>query len=290
MPPLLRALRPHQWTKNLLVFAAPVFALRLGDGTAMARAALAFVLFCAVSSAFYLVNDLRDRESDRLHPDKSRRPIAAGEVGTGAAVAAALVLGCGGLAAAALFGTRGLAGVLVAYALLQLGYNAGLRHVPVLDALLVASGFVLRAVAGAAAVPVVISSWLLVCTVFFALFVSFAKRRHELELLAGSGAKHRSSLDGYDAALLDQMIAVATACSLMAYALYTADAEVARRLGTPLLPITLPFVVYCFLRFLYLLRNRPDMGDPSRALLNDRSLAAGVLAWGGAVLALLYLR
>lgn len=287
MTDLIRALRPHQWTKNLLVFAGPVFALRFLDADAMATAAATFVLFCAAASSVYLFNDIRDRDRDRLHPRKRDRPIAAGRLSAGLAAAVSVLLGAGAIAGAFLLGPAALGRLFIAYLVMQLAYTLKLKEVPIVDALIVAIGFVMRAVSGAIAIGVPISTWLLICTTFFALFISLAKRRHELATLE-AGAEHRAALAGYDTALLDQLISIATAASLMSYALYTANSETAARLQVDLLPLTLPFVIYAFFRFLYLTRTSAEMSDPARVLLQDRGLLLAVALWGLSVCAILY--
>lgn len=285
---LLRALRPHQWTKNLLVFAGLIFAQRLLDPWALSHAAVTFALFCAAASAVYLFNDVRDRERDRLHPVKRLRPIAAGDLAPSTALAVAAGLAASALAGAAALGPPDLLLLIALYLAMQTAYTLGLKNVAIVDALVVATGFVMRAVAGAVAIDVPISTWLLVCTIFFALFISLAKRRHELVELP-DGSAHRASLDGYDAGLLDQLISIATAACLMSYTLYVADPATAARLGTPLMPLTLPFVIYAFFRFLYLAHVRENISDPALVVVRDRGMLAAVVLWGVLVCALIYL-
>jgi 4-hydroxybenzoate polyprenyltransferase len=184
-------------------------------------------------------------------------------------------------------GPPALGWLFVSYLVIQLAYTVRLKEIPILDALIVATGFVMRAVSGAIAIHVEISTWLLICTTFFALFISLAKRRHELANL-DAGTAHRAALEGYDTTLLDQLIGIATACSLMSYALYTADSETAARLRIDLLPLTLPFVIYAFFRFLYLTRTSAEVSDPARALLQDRGILLAVVLWGVSVCAILY--
>lgn len=287
MTDLFRALRPHQWIKNLLVYAGPIFALRMFDVDAMSRATITFLLFCAAASSVYLFNDIRDRERDRLHPKKKDRPIASGKVPVGTATGVSGLLAAVAVAGAFALGPAGLGWLFVAYLVMQLAYTVRLKEVAILDALIVAIGFVMRAVSGAIAISVPISTWLLICTTFFALFISLAKRRHELANL-DEGTAHRAALSGYDTTLLDQLIGIATACSLMAYALYTVDSATAARMETDLLPLTLPFVIYSFFRFLYLTRTSAEISDPARALLQDRGMLLAVALWGLTVSAILY--
>ena len=283
----LAALRPRQWTKNLLVFAALIFAEKLFDPAAVREAFAAFAIFCGLSSGIYLVNDIADRESDRRHPVKRRRPIAAGEISVGAAAAAAGVVGGGAIVGAFLL-NKEFAFVAVGYAVLMLAYSALLKHVVIIDALTISVGFVLRAVAGATAIGVVISDWLFVCTILLALFISLAKRRHEIVLLADGATGHRRILGEYTPALLDQMIAVVAAATLIAYAFYTISPETVAKFGTDRLELTLPFPLYGIFRYLYLVHRREGGGSPADLLLNDRPLLGCVLLWAGTVVLIIY--
>lgn len=285
---LIRALRPHQWTKNLLVFAGIIFAQRLLDPLALTRSVAVFLLFCAAASAVYLFNDSCDRERDRLHPLKRNRAIAAGRVSLSVALTTAALLAALALIGSAALGPPSLALLFVAYLVMQVAYTTALKRVAIVDALIVAVGFVMRAVAGALAIDVRISTWLLICTTFFALFVSLAKRRQEIVELP-EGSAHRVSLTGYTAPFLDQLIGVTTAACLMAYALYTADAETAEHLGTPLMPLTLPFVIYAFFRFLFIARTRDDISDPALAVVRDPGMLIAVVLWGLVTCAIVYL-
>lgn len=287
MTDLLVSLRPYQWTKNLLVFAGLVFSLNLLSPPEVALAVGAFVCFCAAASSVYLFNDLRDRRQDRLHPEKRLRPIAAGRVSPGAAAATSATLALGGVAGSLLL-DRGFALVLLGYLLLQALYSLGLKQVAIVDVLCIAAGFVLRAVAGAVVVDEPLSPWLLICTSFLALFIALAKRRHEVSVLTDGGVEHRASLAGYSLSLLDQLIAVATAATLISYALYTMDPVTVAKFDTPWLPVTLPVAVYGLFRFLTLVHLDRLVGDPSLVLLRDRQIAGAVLVWGLIVVAVLY--
>jgi 4-hydroxybenzoate polyprenyltransferase len=285
---LLRSLRPRQWTKNLLVFAGLIFSQNVGHPELVIRAGLAFGLFCLLSGSTYLINDVFDAERDRSHPQKRHRPVASGQV----PVAVALATGIGLLVAAcvaafALSTDFGL--VAVAYAVLLTTYSAGLKHVVIVDALVIAAGFVLRALGGVVAIEAESSDWLLLCTILLALFLTFGKRRHELIALEAGAVEHRPILSEYSPQLLDQMIAVVTASTLMAYALYTVSAETQSKLGTTRLPLTIPFVLYGIFRYLYLLYRRDLGGDPSEHLLTDRALLLNVALWGGTVVLILSL-
>jgi 4-hydroxybenzoate polyprenyltransferase len=284
---LLRSLRPRQWSKNLIVFFGLVFSEQLLDPVAGAKAALAFAVFCALSGVVYLVNDIRDREADRMHPVKARRPIASGALAPQAAATAAAVIGAAALAAAFAL-TPAFGGVAVAYLLLLTVYSIWLKHMVILDVLAIAAGFVLRAYAGAVAISVEFSHWLLLLTLLSALFLALSKRRAELISLADDAAGHRRSLAEYSPYLLDQMIGVVTACTLLAYAFYTIDDETVLKFGTDRLLWTVPFPLYGIFRYLYLVHQREGGGDPSETLLTDRPIQVCVALWGAAVLLILY--
>ena len=273
------SLRPDQWTKNLIVFAALIFAVKLLDPAATAKAAAAFLIFCALSGAVYLVNDVADREQDRQHPVKRMRPIAAGDLSPGAAMMAAAVLSA--IALTASFGLRPAFGVVAAaYLALFVVYTRSLKHIVVLDVMTIAIGFVLRAVAGGFVINVHISNWLLVCTMLGALFLGFAKRRHEITLLAAGAKGHRRILEEYDPYLLDQMIGVVAAATMVAYIIYCASPETHASFGTEWMVLTTPFPIYGLFRYLYLVHRKAGGGSPSNMLLEDRPLLACVLLWG----------
>jgi 4-hydroxybenzoate polyprenyltransferase len=284
---LLISLRPDQWTKNLLVFAGLLFGQRLFDGASVERAIGAFAVFCALSGVVYLVNDIADRDTDRQHPLKSRRPIASGAISVGLAAGVAAILGAGALAGAMMISGRFTA-VAIAYVTLQILYSAVLKHLVILDVLTIAIGFVLRAVAGAVAVDVEISHWLLVCTIFLALFIALAKRRHELVLLADGAVSHRRILGEYSPYLLDQMISVVTATTLVAYVFYTISPETEQKFGTRWLGLTIPFPLYGIFRYLYLVHRREGGGSPAELLITDLPLLLCVALWGVAVMLLIY--
>jgi 4-hydroxybenzoate polyprenyltransferase len=284
---LILSLRPNQWTKNLLVFAGLIFGLRLGDSAAVTRAVVAFLVFCLLSGVVYLINDIRDREADRLHPTKSRRPIASGGLSPRIALSAAVTIAAVAIAAAFMVTTS--FGVVATTYLLLLGlYSASLKHLVILDVLTIAAGFVLRALAGAVAVDVEFSHWLLLLTLLLALFLALSKRRAELVALADDARGHRRSLAEYSPYLLDQMIGVVTASTLLAYAFYTIDEETVRKFGTDRLLWTVPFPLYGIFRYLYLVHQREGGGNPSETLLTDRPLLACVALWGAAVILILY--
>ena len=280
------SLRPRQWVKNLFVFAGLVFAQKLFTPSVW-PALGAFAVFCALSGSVYLVNDAADHEKDRLHPDKKWRPIASGRLPAGTAVTAAAVLVVAALAGSLVL-SRPLAVVALAYAVLLGAYSVWLKHVVIVDVIVVAIGFVLRAVAGAVAIDVGISGWLLICTVLMALFLALGKRRHEYLTLGEAAVRHRPILAEYSAGLLDQMIAVVTASTVTAYALYTMSPETVAKFETHLLPVTLPFVLYGIFRYLYLLYRRQLGGNPSELFLNDGPLLVNTLLWILAVALIIY--
>jgi 4-hydroxybenzoate polyprenyltransferase len=276
---LLVSLRPDQWHKNLIVFAALIFAVKLLDPAALARATAAFLIFCAVSGVVYLINDVADRDQDRLHPIKRLRPIASGELPPGTALTFAAVLGVTSLGLA--FWLRPAFGMAAAaYLALFVVYTSSLKHIVVLDVMAIAIGFVLRAVAGGLVIDVHISNWLLVCTMLGALFLGLAKRRHEMTLLADGATGHRKILEEYDTYLLDQMIGVVAAATMVAYIIYCASPETHAYFGTEWMVLTTPFPIYGLFRYLYLVHRKAGGGNPSDLLLNDRPLLACVLLWG----------
>ncbi len=284
---VLHSLRPEQWTKNLLVFAALLFARRLFDPAAVLQALAAFAIFCGLSGAVYLLNDVSDRESDRQHPVKRHRPIAAGHVSAPTAVAWALVLIALGLSLSFWLQT-GFGMAAAAYLVLQAAYTRVLKHVVILDVMAIAFGFVLRAVAGGLIIGVPISDWLVICTILLALFLGLSKRRHELTLLAAGAAGHRRILEEYDPYLLDQMIAVVAAATLVAYIIYCLSPETTGRFGTHWLVLTVPFPIYGLFRYLYIVHRKDGGGNPSEMLLTDRPLLFCVGLWGLTVVAVIY--
>ena len=284
---LIRSLRPRQWTKNLIVFFGLIFGEQLRNPEAVVRATLAFAIFCALSGVVYLINDIRDREADRMHPVKSRRPIASGAVGVEAAGLTALLIGAAAIAGAFVL-TPAFGAVAVAYLTLLTLYSAWLKHIVILDVITLAAGFVLRAYAGAVAIDVEFSHWLLLLTLLSALFLALSKRRAELITLADDAKGHRRSLAEYSPYLLDQMIGVVTACTLLAYAFYTIDDETVLKFGTDALLWTVPFPLYGIFRYLYLVHQREGGGDPSETLLTDRPIQLCVALWGLAVIWILY--
>jgi len=284
---LIRAMRPRQWTKNVLVFAGLIFGQKLTDPRSVETAGLAFAVFCLLSSSVYLLNDVRDREADRLHPTKANRPIASGALSVGAALIASAVLAAISLAAAFWINTAfGL--VAAGYLVLMAAYSLWVKHVVILDVLALAAGFVLRAAGGAAAVNVEFSHWLLLLTLLGALFLALSKRRAEIVALTDAAHSHRKSLAEYSPYLLDQMISVVTASTLLAYAFYTISPDTVQHFGTALLIWTVPFPLYGIFRYLYLVHQRDGGGSPSDTLLEDRPVQACVALWAASVVLILY--
>ena len=285
---LLRALRPDQWTKNGVVLAAFFFAL--GDHyqsvavSALLRALAATAVFCAASSAIYLVNDVRDAAADRLHPTKRFRPVAAGLVSAPLALAMSAALAvCAATGALRLSGR--FAAVIAAYMLMQVAYTFVLKRVALVDVFIIAFGFVLRAAAGGLALNVLISPWLLLCAFLLALFLALCKRRHEKLSLEDHADAHRASLGGYDARLLDQLIGIVSAAVIVCYAIYTLWPETVHKFGTSMLSLTVPFVMFGVFRYLDLVYRHERGGRPERILLSDLPLIIDLALYGATVLA-----
>ena len=269
------------------MFAGLLFSGRLLDRTAWPAALAAFVIFCGLSGVVYLVNDVLDRGADSQHPVKQHRPIASGALSPQLALTTALVLAAACLAGAVAINAN-LTMTALAYVALLGAYSAALKHYVIIDVLTLSGGFVLRAVAGAVAIGVPISHWLLVCTTLLALFIGLSKRRHELTLLSDGAVGHRPILQEYSPYLLDQMISVVTAATLVAYSVYTISSETAARLGSDRLGLTIPFVLYGIFRYLYLVHQRDGGGSPSELLLTDRPLLICVALWVAAVVLVIY--
>ncbi len=307
---ILLSMRPRQWTKNGILFFPLLFTIRqywrpftpvMWRFIALTLAG--FVIFCLLSGIVYIVNDLVDVEKDRQHPRKRLRPIASGALSRGAAMAAALVLLSSALVASTLLDLYAqsfpypggepafpvpfaFTFVGVSYLVLQIAYSFYLKNIVILDVFAIAAGFLLRTVAGAAVIQVPISPWLYVITILLSLFLGFSKRRHELVLLESAAASHRAILKEYTPALLDEMIAVTTASTVIAYSLYTFTAENLPKNHAMML--TIPFVLYGIFRYLYLIHIRQEGGSPEELLLRDRPLTIAVVLYGFAVVAILY--
>lgn len=286
---VLITLRPQQWTKNLVVFAALIFSLHFRETGLLLRTIAAFGVFCLLSGGVYLLNDLKDREKDRLHPVKRNRPIASGRLPVPAATLAMGVVLVAGFGGALALGPHFL-GIAAAYFGLNLAYSFALRSVVFLDVMAIAGGFVLRAIAGAEVLvdggtDVRISPWLLMCTFFLSLVLALGKRRHELGAAADG---HRDSLRGYSVQVVDRLTTIATAVTLLSYSIYSIWPETVENFGTEDLVYTIPFVFYGLARYLYLVTEREGGADPSETLITDRGILATVVLWSAAVLVILY--
>lgn len=285
---ILTSMRPKQWTKNLVVFAGIIFAKRLADPLLFIHSILAFILFCLVSGSIYLINDIVDKEQDKQHPRKQFRPIASGKLPAGQAGFAATIILLISIAVAfvlsPLFGS-----CLLLYFLMMLIYTYYLKHIVILDILIIALGFVLRAYAGVVVHPDLIASkWLLMCALFLALFLIISKRRHELVTLEDKANGHRQVLLEYSAEFLDQMVAIVTSMTVFSYALYTISRETIEKFQTHSLILTFPFVLFGILRYLYLVYKRGEGGEPETILLKDKPLLITIVLWLIIVISIIY--
>ncbi|HUV89706.1 MAG TPA: decaprenyl-phosphate phosphoribosyltransferase [Anaerolineae bacterium] len=283
---LIKTMRPKQWVKNVFIFAPLTFDVKLFNLYYLAKTMAGFVLLCLISGAVYIVNDLADIEQDRQHPEKRKRPLPSGQLSTHVALAAAVVMPLVGLPLGFLLDPI-FGGILTGYLLIQLAYSFWLKNIVIVDVMLVASGFILRVAAG---VPLVkaerFSPWLYICMMLLALLIGFGKRRHELVLLKENANMHRQSLQDYNLPLLDHIISIVTASTLLAYALYTFSAPNLPPNHTMML--TLPFVLYGIFRYLYLIHVKGMGGAPEEIALSDRPLQATVVLWGLSVIIVMY--
>lgn len=301
VPQAVRAMRPTQWTKNGLVVLAAIFAGRITDGATLVRVAVAFVAFSLAASAIYIINDIADRERDRLHPRKRLRPLASGNLSLAGGITTALLCALGALLATALLVTRLLAGVadpfamwggsgvlfavaLVSYAGLNVAYSYWLKHQVIWDVLTIAAGFVLRALAGAFAAAIPVSPWFYLCVTFLALLLALGKRRAELLALDTLASAHRGNLAQYTVALLDQLMAIMVTCVLMTYSLYTFESETSNHT----LMVTIPLVIFGVFRYLYLVYVRNEGDQPDEMLWRDKQILAAVAACLGVAILVLY--
>lgn len=284
---ILKTMRPKQWTKNLIIFAGLIFSLNLFKPPLFVKTFAAFVVFCLLSGAVYIINDIKDLERDKNHPLKSKRPLASGELTISSAILALILLIPGSLLVSFML-NPGFGYIAVLYLILSTLYSFYFKHTVILDVLINSMGFVLRAVAGAVVIQVVISPWLFICTILLALFLGLGKRRHELVLLGDGALNHRKILEEYSPELLDQMIAVVTASTVMAYSLYTMAPETKEKLHTPYMNLTIPFVLYGIFRYLYLIHKREEGGDPSLVLLTDKPMLIDVILWMLTTVILIY--
>ena len=268
---ILISMRPKQWTKNIIIFAALIFSQNLFHAQSFLRVLEAFLLFTLLCGSVYIFNDLIDIEKDRCHPKKSQRPLASGKLKPTNAVLVSILLGVTALVFSFLLDLR-FGMVVLSYLILQLAYTFSLKHIVILDVFSVAAGFVLRVLGGAVVIDVPVSTWLLICTMLLALFLSFCKRRHELVNLEAEAVNHRRSLKEYSSYLLDQMIAVVTASTLISYALYTMSEETVEKFGTTNLRYTIPLVLFGIFRYLYLIHQKDEGGNPESIILKDKPM------------------
>jgi 4-hydroxybenzoate polyprenyltransferase len=275
---IFKSLRPQQWIKNGFIFAPLVFSQNLLNRPLLVKTILAFAAFCLLSSAQYIFNDLQDLEEDKHHPVKCQRPLASGRLKKSAAVAAMLVLGLAGFGLALAI-DRYFFVIALVYIVLQASYSLWLKHVVILDIFVIAAGFLIRVVAGGLAIRVEISHWLLICTILLSLFLAMGKRRHELVLLDRTAMSHRPILREYNTYLLDQMISVVTASTLVAYCLYTISEETVAKFGTSRLIYTVPFVLYGIFRYLYLIHQKAEGGSPESLIIRDKPLLIDTFIW-----------
>jgi 4-hydroxybenzoate polyprenyltransferase len=283
------ALRPVQWTKNLFVFAAVFFSKSLVNPHAVTKVTIAFLLYCLVSGCTYIFNDLCDREDDRKHPVKSKRPIASGEIGTAQAIVMLIVCLAIALTGAFLVNLPFFI-VCVIAVVMQVLYSTVLKKIVIVDVFIIAFAFVLRVVAGGVAINVEISSWILICTLLLSLFLALGKRRHELVTITSGETNSRKVLAEYSSQLLDQMTSIVAASTVIAYALYTVSESTRMRFHTQNLIFTIPFVLYGIFRYLYLIHTRQEGGYPENILISDKPLYINILLWLGTAGIILYVK
>ena len=286
---VIESLRPRHYTKNLLLFVGVIFSQHFFSIQYLLKSAAAFVVFCLLSGSVYLLNDLADIENDRAHPEKNKRPLASGRLGKRPAVITIIILSVSSLTCAFLLDVS--FGIISSfYFVMIVAYSFLLKNIVILDIMVIALGFILRAVAGALVIHVDISSWLLICTTFLALFLAMCKRRHELVLLGNKSGNHRKILFEYTPQLLDQMIAAVTASAVMSYALYTTSPETIEKFSSRNMILTLPFVIYGIFRYLYLVHKKQLGGSPEMIFIRDRSMILNVFLFFIVVLIVLYVR
>ena len=275
---VLLSMRPDQWIKNFLVFAALLFSKNLLSLSKNIEAIIGFTIFCMITGCAYMINDLVDLEKDKLHSVKSRRPLASGKLKKDTAIKIVVLVCLASLFSA--FYMNILFGIIIlAYFLLNIGYSIYLKNIVIIDVVSIAAGFVLRVLGGAVIISVVASQWLILCTILLSLFLGFSKRRHELVLLEDSATSHRKVLEHYSPYLLDQMIAVVTASTLICYALYTMSRDTVEKLGTSKLIYTIPFVLYGIFRYLYLVHQKEEGGSPTEIMFTDKPMIINICLW-----------
>ncbi|MGD0224862.1 MAG: decaprenyl-phosphate phosphoribosyltransferase [Terriglobia bacterium] len=285
---LVETLRPQQWVKNGFIFAALIFSQSLTRWDRCRQVLLAALVFCLVSSATYVLNDIMDASEDRHHPLKKLRPIASGQLNAGTAAIAGVVFGTAGLVEAWRLNSN-FFGIVVAYLVLNILYSTFLKRVFLLDVFIVAAGFLFRVIAGGLVIRVPVSPWLIVCTTLLALFIALSKRRHEMVLLGRRASEHRAILADYSPYFLDQLISIVTASTVVSYALYTLSPDVQSKFPGKRLEMTIPFVLFGIFRYLHLIHHRDQGGNPTRSLFTDPVLLSVVLLWAAAVVLIIYL-
>jgi 4-hydroxybenzoate polyprenyltransferase len=284
---IIESMRIRQWPKNIFIFAALVFDRQLAEWKPFAITATAFFLFCFASSVVYIINDLADIESDRQHPEKQNRPLASGKLSVSTAIITAILLAVIVIPASFIVNlTFGI--ILSSYLMMMIAYSFWLKHLPLIDVMIIAAGFVLRVAAGVVIIQTqMFSPWLFVATTFLALFIALGKRRAEVHLLESEAGSHRKVLDGYTIELLDQLLTVVLSITLMTYCLYTFSASIAPNNYSMML--TIPFVIYALFRYLYLIRITNIGGAPEEIVLTDRPMQISILLWGLTIIVILYI-
>lgn len=277
---IVRLARPQQWVKNIFVFTVLIFAGQVTDSGAVSLSLVIFAAFCLASSAVYFINDYKDIEEDKKHPTKCRRPLAAGALSPKVGLIGFLLLTFAATAVPYLVINKLTAGIVLVYLLLNVGYSFGLKHIVIIDVLVLSSGFVLRILAGAAALCVFPSPWLVLCGVMISLFLGFTKRRAEMVLLKDRAGEHRKVLAQYSSAFLDQAISIVTAATVLGYALYTVDARTVDLVGSRAMLLTVPLVLYGIFRYLYLVYHVESGGDPTKTVFSDLPLLITGALWG----------
>lgn len=278
---LWEQLRPKQWTKNLLLFAALIFSYKWTDLNAVMTSIFGFVAFSMTASSIYIVNDFRDREADRAHPEKRHRPMASGELNPGLALSVGILLFIIAILTSLIMEPM-FALILLIYTVMNLGYSFGLKHVVILDLMMIATGFVLRAIGGAVVIEVPYTAWFLLCTMLLSLFLAIGKRRHELQILKEKNEKHRKVLKHYSLPFLDQLIGIVTSATIVSYAVFTFTSG-----HTIHLMWTIPIVIYGIFRYLYLIHMKGKGGAPEKVLLEDRHLIVTILLYVASVIFIL---
>lgn len=275
---IIQSSRLHQWVKNFFIFAALIFSGHLFILNDLLLTAAGFFIFSLATSAIYIFNDVADIEKDKLHPEKSKRPLPSGKLKTSTAIIASTIIGLSALLLSFLLNFN-FTLVLIGYIILNILYSLYIKSLVILDVMTIAAGFVLRIYAGALLINVPVSEWLIICTILLALFLGFSKRRSELVLLENSANTHRSVLGHYSPQFLDQMIGIVTASTVMSYALYTISEETVLKFGTNNLIYTVPFVLYGIFRYLYLVHKKEVGGNPTLAILKDIPLLINLILW-----------